>query len=66
MDAKGKVLLQLFNKSKLRNGTKNVTRVKFKKLGSSARVRFKRCFYYLLVYLQERILPLLSKMLREI
>jgi len=43
MDAKGKVLLQFFNKSKLRNGTKRFLEsnfsqfiVKFKKLGFSA------------------------------
>jgi len=45
MDVKGKVLLQLFNKSKLRNGTKAFLEpnfflylflVKFKKLGFSA------------------------------
>jgi len=42
MDVKSKVLLQLFNKSKLRNGTKtflerkNYFIVKFKKLGLSA------------------------------
>jgi len=42
MDVKGEVLLQLFNKSKLRNGTKTVLEpkffsiVKFKKLGFSA------------------------------
>jgi len=42
MDVKGEVLLQLFNKRKLRNGTKTyleqnfVFIVKFKKLGFSA------------------------------
>jgi len=43
MDVKGKVLLQLFNKSKLRNGTNTYLKkffslfiVKFKKLGLSA------------------------------
>jgi len=43
MDVKGKVLLQLFNKSKLRNGTKTFPKpkffsiiVKFKKFGFSA------------------------------
>jgi len=43
MDVKGKVLLQLFNKSKLRNGTKTYLEeffflfiVKFKNLGFSA------------------------------
>jgi len=42
MDVKGKVFLQLFNKSKLRNGTKVFLQpnffsvVKFKKLGFSA------------------------------
>jgi len=42
MRVKGEVLLQLFNKSKLRNGTKTSTAnfslfiVKFKKLGFSA------------------------------
>jgi len=43
MDVKGEVLLQLFNKSKLRNGTKTYLDikifsivVKFKKLGFSA------------------------------
>jgi len=42
MDVRGKVLLQLFNKSKLRNGTKTFIEpifslfiVKFKKLGFS-------------------------------
>jgi len=41
VDVKGKVLLQLFNKSKLRNGTKTLLElkffsiVKFKKLGFS-------------------------------
>jgi len=34
MDVKGKVLLQFFNKSKLRNGTKNFSRAK--KFGFSA------------------------------
>jgi len=42
MDVKGKVLLQLFNKRRLRNGTKKYLEqfflfiVKFKKLGFSA------------------------------
>jgi len=43
MEVKGEVLLQLFNKSKLRNGTKTFLEpnfslfiVKFKKLGFSA------------------------------
>jgi len=42
MDVKGKVLLQLFNKRKLRNGTETYLQqnlfsiVKFKKLGFSA------------------------------
>jgi len=43
MDVKGEILLQLFNKSKLRNGTKTFLKpkfslliVKFKKLGFSA------------------------------
>jgi len=43
MDVKGKVLLQLFNKSELRSGTKrfwskifSLFLVKFKKLGFSA------------------------------
>jgi len=45
MDGKGKVLLQLFNKSKLKNGTKTLLEpigyfslfiVKFKKLGCNA------------------------------
>jgi len=44
MDVKGEALLQLFNKSKLRNGTKtflapkffSIYIVKFKKLGFSA------------------------------
>jgi len=42
MDVKGEVLLQLFNKSKLKNGTKTLLEpfflfiVKFKKLGFSA------------------------------
>jgi len=46
MDVKGEVLLYLFNKSKLRKGTKtflepnfSLFRVKFKKLGSSAPLR---------------------------
>jgi len=47
MDVKGKVLLQFFNKSKLRNGTKTYLKqvfsllfiVKFKKLGFSAPLR---------------------------
>jgi len=46
MDAKGKVLLQFFNKSKLRNGNKTYLEqkislfiVKFKKLGLSAPLR---------------------------
>jgi len=49
MDVKGKVLLQLFNKSKLRNGTKTFLEqkfslfiVKFKKLGFSAPLRYKQ------------------------
>jgi len=37
MDVKGEVLLQLFNKSKLRNGTKTYV-IKFKKLGFNARL----------------------------
>jgi len=36
MDVKGKVLVQLFNKRKLRNGTKTFLKPKFKKLGFSA------------------------------
>jgi len=47
MDVKGKVLLQLFNKRKLRNGTKTYVEqnfslfiVKFKKLGFSAPLVF--------------------------
>jgi len=43
MDFKGKIFLQVFNKRKLRNGTKtyveqkfSLFRVKFKKLGYSA------------------------------
>jgi len=47
MDIKGKVLLQLFNKSKFRNGTKthleqnfSLFIVKFKKLGFSAPLTF--------------------------
>jgi len=45
MDVKGKVLLQLFNKSRLRNGTKTFlepkffSMVKFKKLEFSAPLR---------------------------
>jgi len=46
MDVKGEVLLQLFNKIKLRNGTKtyleqnfSIFLVKFKKLGFSALLR---------------------------
>jgi len=45
MDVKGKVLLQLFNKSKLKNGTKTFldtkffSIVKFKKLGFSSPLR---------------------------
>jgi len=49
MDVKGKVLLQLFNKSKLRNGNKTYLEqifslfiVKFKKLGFSAPLRKNR------------------------
>jgi len=45
MDVKGKVLLQLFNKRKLRNGTKKYLEqnfslfiIKFKKLGFSVRL----------------------------
>jgi len=47
MDVKGKVFLQLLNKSKLRNGTKafletksSLFLVKFKKLGFSASLSF--------------------------
>jgi len=46
MDIKGKVLLHLFNKSKLRNGTKTFLEpkvfsiVKFKKLGFSDPLNF--------------------------
>jgi len=50
MDVKGKVLLQLFNKRKLRNGIKTYVEqsfslfiVKFKKLGFSAPLSF-YCF----------------------
>jgi len=45
MDVKGEVLLQLFNESKLRNGTKTFLEpkffsiVRFKKLGFSAPLR---------------------------
>jgi len=48
MDVKGEVLLQLFNKSKLRNGTKTFLQnfslfiVKFKKLGFSALLSIRR------------------------
>jgi len=60
MDVKGKVLLQLFNKSKLRNGTKTYLEqnffsiVKFKKLGFSAplniiKSQFDSQTYYFLI-----------------
>jgi len=39
MDVKGKVLLQLFNKGKLRNGIKTFLEPKFKKLGFRATLR---------------------------
>jgi len=51
MDIKRKVLLQLFNKSKLRNWTKTFLEqsfslfiIKFKKLGFSALVNFRNSF----------------------
>jgi len=51
MDLKGKVLLQLFNKRKLRNGTKmyleqifSLCIVRFKKLGFIAPLKVKQLF----------------------
>jgi len=57
MDVKGKDLLQLFNKSKLRNGTKTYLEqivslfiVKFKKLGFSVFKHNIRTFKHLFEY----------------
>jgi len=54
MDVKGKVFLQLFNKRKLRNGTKtyldkffSLFLVKFKKLGFSAPLKVKYSYNFL-------------------
>jgi len=46
MDVKGEVLLQLLNKSKLRNGTKTLFIVRFKKLEFSAPLRTLKCYYF--------------------
>jgi len=53
MVVKGKVLLQLFNKRKLRNGTKHIYNkffslfvVKFKKLGFSTPLTIKKALFH--------------------
>jgi len=58
MDVKGEVLLQLFNKSNLRNGTKTFLEpifflftIKFKKLGFSAPLRKFFVFFLISLYL---------------